>query len=214
MTEAERRRLRRLQPVVSWRGVESPHGCLRTRRGGRPIRVSPGSNWRKAVRRVNAFRGRFTRRAAAERLHAVARRAAPRRRRRRGERERQAADGGRRCRRMRAAPEHRRSRVARTALPARVQARRARRTRGDRRGGLHCRAVLRLRGAVGSAGRTRERPADVDVRGLRCQAPPRTQRGDERRTAGRGGSCCRRIRQRSHRVGRPAAEPRERLLSR
>ncbi len=72
MTAAERRRLRRLQRVVARRGVESPHGRLRTRRGGRPVRVSPGSNREKAVRRLNAFRGRVTRRAGAER-HAFTR---------------------------------------------------------------------------------------------------------------------------------------------
>ena len=72
MTDAERRRLRRLQRVVARRGVESPQGRLRTRRGGRPVRVSPGSNRDKAVRRLNAFQGRFTRRARAER-HAFTR---------------------------------------------------------------------------------------------------------------------------------------------
>ena len=79
MTEAERRRLRRLQRVVARRGVESPRGRLRTRRGGRPVRISPGENRDKALRRLNAFRSRFTRRAAAERhafTRALARRAA------------------------------------------------------------------------------------------------------------------------------------------
>ena len=49
---------------------------------------------------------------------------------------------------------------------------------------------------------------------LRRQAPPRTQRGGEHRTAGWCGPGCRRTRQRSRRVGRTAAEPRERLRSR
>ena len=79
MTEAERRRLRRLQRVVARRGVESPQGRLQTRRGGRPVRVSPGKNREKALQRLSSFRSRFTRRAAAERhafTRGLARRAA------------------------------------------------------------------------------------------------------------------------------------------
>ena len=76
MTDAERRRLRRLERTLSRRGLDNPHGRMQSFRGGRWVRVSPGRNRIKALQQLNAFRGRIGREAggAAARLHAVARR--------------------------------------------------------------------------------------------------------------------------------------------
>ena len=67
VTDAERRRLRRLERALSRRGHEAPHGRMRAVRGGRAVRVSPSRNRIKAVQRLNAFRGRLARRGAAQR---------------------------------------------------------------------------------------------------------------------------------------------------
>ena len=67
MTDAERRRLRRLQRTLSRRGLDNPHGRMQSFRGGRWVRVSPSRNRIKAMQRLNAFRGRLGRRLAAQR---------------------------------------------------------------------------------------------------------------------------------------------------
>ena len=66
-TQAERRRLRRLQRALSRCGIESGHGRMRALRGGRAVRVALSKNRIKAVHRLNAFRGRIGRRSAARR---------------------------------------------------------------------------------------------------------------------------------------------------
>ena len=67
MTDAERRRLRRLERTLSRRGNEAEHGRMRAVRGGRAVRVSLSRNRIKAVQRLNTFRGRIGRRLAAQR---------------------------------------------------------------------------------------------------------------------------------------------------
>ena len=67
MTDAERRRLRRLQRTLSRRGIGAPKGRRRALRGGRAVRVALSKNQIKAVHRLNAFRGRIGRRSAARR---------------------------------------------------------------------------------------------------------------------------------------------------
>ncbi len=77
MTDAERRRLRRLQRTLSRRGIENPKGRRRDLRGGRAVRFGLSKNQIKAVHRLNAFRGRIGRRSAARR-HAFTRSVAAR----------------------------------------------------------------------------------------------------------------------------------------
>ncbi len=67
MTDAERRRLRRLERTLSRRGLDNPHGRMQAFRGGRWVRVSPGRNRLKAMERLNAFRSRIGRRLATQR---------------------------------------------------------------------------------------------------------------------------------------------------
>ena len=96
MTDAERRRLRRLQRAQRRRGTETPHGRLRASRVERAIRVFLSKNRIKAVQRRNALRGRIGRRSAAQR-HVFTRSLAARSTHRmRGERQCRAAGARRR----------------------------------------------------------------------------------------------------------------------
>ena len=167
-TDAERRRLRRLQRTLSRRGIESPHGRLRASRGGRAIRVSPSRNRIKSVQRLNAFRGahRPAPGSAAARLHAIAGRSI--RRRMRGDGRCGKAGTGRRTPPARPEGHARRFLAARAAPAARVQAGRARRQARHGRGRPDGGSLLRVRGADRAARAGPIRAAGLGV--SRCGA--------------------------------------------